>query len=98
MGKLFEKVSPFTLARPFAVAMALIGLVTGLIYLVGGIISDIFITHVVNLDASFFALLPLRFSVLIIMPLTSAVFGFTVGTISALLNNLVVDLFHKLSS
>ena len=92
MGDLFVKVGLFSLAKPFAVAMAFVGFIIGSLYLVGGIIYDIFITRTVNMSTAlkFFALLPLRLSVLIIMPLAFATFGFVVGMIGAFLNNLVV--------
>lgn len=72
--------------------MAFLGLITGVIYLVGGIVYDIFITRSVNLGTalSFLALPPLRLLVLIVMPLTFATLGFIVGAIGAFLNNLVV--------
>ena len=93
MGELLEKVSILSVAKPLAVATALLGFMTGVFYLVGGIIYDIFITQTVNLRTAFkfFTLLPLRLLVLIVMPLAFATFGFIVGAIGAFLNNVVVN-------
>ncbi len=87
-----ESVDIISVAKPLAVATAYLGFITGMLYLVGGILYDIFITHTVNRRSAmrFVVLLPIRLLVLIVMPLTFATFGFIVGAIGAFLNNLVV--------
>ena len=93
MGELLEKVSILSVAKPMAVATAFLGFIAGVFCLVGGIIYDIFITRTVNLRTAlkFFALLPLRLIVLIVMPMAFATFGFIVGAVGAFLNNVVVN-------
>lgn len=95
MNKLFEKVDMFSIAKPFAVAMGFIGFVIAVIYVVGGIIEDIFIAGRVKLWSDwlkFFAFFPLRILALFLIPAMFGAFGFVVGAIGALLNNLVVAL------
>jgi hypothetical protein len=97
MDKLFVKVDIFSIARPFAVATGFIGFMIAVVYVVGGIFYDIFITGTVNWETSlkFLLLFPLRLLALIVIPIPFITAGFLVGIIAAFLNNLVVNLVSK---
>ena len=80
---LLEKVEPYGLAKPLAVAMALLGLIAGVVYALGGVIYDLLKGQLG------FGTLIACFAI-IGMPILFASFGFIVGVIGACLNNLVV--------
>ena len=77
--------------------MGLIGVIIAVIYVVGGIFYDIFVTCTVIWSTAFkfLPLIPLRLLALIVIPLPFAIGGFIVGTIGAFLNNFVVDWLAK---
>jgi hypothetical protein len=92
-----EKVGMVSIAKPFAVARAFIGFIVAVIYVFGGIYYDIFITGTVNSSTAlkFLLLLPLRLLARIVIPIPFATYGFVLGTIGAILNNLVVVWLSK---
>ena len=97
MDEWLRKVDILSVANPLAVATGFIGFIVAIIYVFGGIFYDIFITGTVNWGTSikFVLLLPLRLLALIVIPIPFATAGFVVGTIGALLNNLLVDWLSK---
>ena len=83
-----EKVAIFSLATPFAIAMTFLGLIAGVAYALIGAIYDLFNNQLgIGTFLAFFAIVG--------MPIIFAIFGFIIGFIGALLNNLVVNLFGK---
>lgn len=83
-----KKVGIYDLAKPFAVAMSVLGLVAGVLYGVGGAIYDLF-----NGQLGFGTIL--AFFAIIGMPLIFATCGFVVGVIAAVLNNLVASWINR---
>lgn len=97
MRHFIDKVDILSVARPLTVATGLIGFAVAVVYVVGGIFYDIFITGTVNWGTAlkFLFLLPLRLLALIVIPIPFAIAGFVTGIIGATLNNLLVDLMNR---
>ncbi len=72
-----------SLARLEAVAMAVLGLIAGLLYAVGGLVYDLFVGGGLNAGTA------LAFMAIPGMPLLFAAVGFLAGALHALLCNLV---------
>ncbi len=83
MAKL-EKVETFSLAKPLAIALALVGLVAGILYAVVGAAYDV-LRGKVGIGTALAFLAPIG------MPSMFATFGFIVGTIGAFLYNFVAE-------
>ena len=83
-----EKVEEYSLAIPLAVAMALVGLIGGVLYAVGGAIYDVLKGQVGSGTA-------LAFMSIVGMPIMFSSFGFLAGVIGAFLNNWLVGWCHQ---
>jgi len=79
-----KKIGTYTLAQPFAVAMALIGFICGILYSFGGAIYDWF-----NGQLGFGT--ALAFMAIVGMPMFFAIAGFIVGLIGTFLYNLFAE-------
>lgn len=84
-----RKLGVLSFARFQAALTALLGVLAGTVYSVGGAIYDLF-TIGLNLGTA------LAFMALIGMPVVFAVFGFVVGMLEALLYNVVASRFGGL--
>jgi hypothetical protein len=85
MAKL-DKIGVIFLAKLLAISMAVVGMIAGIIYSVGGMIYDL-LTVGLNLGTA------LAFLALVGMPVLFAAGGFLVGAVAAFLYNSVAKLF-----
>ena len=98
MAKL-KRIRIFFCAKLQATLMAILGLIAGMIYSVGGLIWELSVGIPLNLGTIF------AFAALLGMPVLFAMVGFTTGSISALLYNratiwiegIEIDLDHDLT-
>lgn len=79
-----KKIGTYALAQPFAVGMAIIGFICGILYSFGGAIYDW-----VNGQLGFGTVL--AFMAIVGMPIMFATAGFIVGLISTFLYNLFAE-------
>ncbi|SHJ61371.1 hypothetical protein SAMN04487911_12728 [Arenibacter nanhaiticus] len=82
-----KKINVLALAKFQAVLMAPLGMITGIIYSLGGTLYDIINTGSVNYGTA------LAYVALVVQPIMFAIVGFLIGIVEALLYNLIAKRF-----